>query len=77
MVLAKVRILSNNDVKQLVWEGTSSSTVLEGISLQKNIRARKAEELVHIVFSDSRFTNIADENMRVYAWVPTMRSIAL
>jgi hypothetical protein len=72
---AKMRMLSNNDIKQLVWEGTSSSTVLEGISLQKNIRARKGEELVHIVFSDSRFTNMADENKRVYAWVPTMRTI--
>lgn len=72
---AKMRMLSNNDVKQLVWEETSSSTVLEGISLRKNIHARKGEDLVYVAFSDSRFTNIADENIRTYAWIPTMRSI--
>jgi hypothetical protein len=65
---AKMCILANDDVKQLVWEGSSSSIVLEGISLQKNIRAKKGEELIHIVFSDSRFADVS-------AWVSTTRSI--
>lgn len=74
---AKMRILSNNDIKQLVWESSASSTVCEGISLRKdNIPARRGEALVHIVFSDSRFTNLADENFRVFAWTSTMRAIS-
>jgi hypothetical protein len=72
---AKMRILSNNDVKQLVWEGSASSSVLEGISLRKDIHARRGEELVHVSFSDSRFTNLADENFRVFSWASTMRAI--
>jgi hypothetical protein len=73
---AKMRFLSNNDIKQLVWEGSASSTVLEGISPRKDIRARRGEELVHVCFSDSRFTNIPDENLRVTAWTSTMRAIS-
>ena len=72
---AKIRILGQRTTCQLVWEGSSSSTVLEGLVPQKNIRAKKGEELVHVVFSDSRFTNAPTENVRVLAWVSTMRSL--
>jgi hypothetical protein len=72
---AKMRIISSNDVKELIWDRAATSGVLREISLQKNIRARKGEELIHVVFSDSCFTRITNEEDRVYTSVSTMDSI--
>jgi hypothetical protein len=72
---AKMRIISSNDIKQLVWDRAATSGVLREISLQKNIRARKGEELVHVVFSDSRFTEMSNVDYRIYASAATMESV--
>jgi hypothetical protein len=72
---AKMRIVSSNDTKQLVWDRAATSGVLREISLQKNIRARKGEELVHIVFSDSRFTEMSKMDYRIFASAATMESV--
>jgi hypothetical protein len=72
---AKMQIIASNDMKQLVWDRSSTSGVLRDISLQKNIRARKGEELVHVVFSDSRFTKTINEEYRAYASVSTVESL--
>ncbi len=72
---AKMRIISSNDTKQLVWDRAATSGVLRDISLQKSIRARKGEELVHVMFSDSRFTKMSDLNYRIYASASTMESV--
>lgn len=72
---AKMRIISSNDIKQLVWDRAATSGVLREISLQKNIRARKGEELVHVVFSDSRFTQMSNVDYRIFASAATMESV--
>jgi hypothetical protein len=46
---AKMQIIPSNDRKQLVWDRSSTSGVLRDIFIQKNIRARKGEELVHVL----------------------------
>jgi hypothetical protein len=71
---AKMRIISSNDIKQLMWDRAATSGVLQELSLHKNIGARKGEELVHVVFSDSRFTKDIIQGP-IYASASTSESL--
>jgi hypothetical protein len=73
---AKMRIISSNVIKELMWDRAATSGVLQELSLHKNIRARKGEELVHVVFSDSRFIH---DNIQgpIFASVSTSESLNL
>ena len=71
---AKMRIISSNYIKQLIWDRAITSGVLQELSLHKNIRARRREELVHVVFSDSRFTNDIIQGP-IYASASTSESL--
>lgn len=58
----------SSDAKPLTWSGPS---------LEKDIGARNGHELLHVVFSDSRFSDAPEnpEDKNIYALISTMESL--
>jgi hypothetical protein len=59
---------TSDDYRILFWEGTG---IQENVSVEKNIQPKEGLELVHVVFSDTRFRNASMEGEHKFASIST------